>query len=149
LRNASDARLQAEAAAGGRLAENVIHFGRILRAAGLPVGPADGLAAVEAVEAAGVSNREDVRAALAASFLRKREHRHLFDQAFEAFWRNPRLLERMTKMLLPDIRKPPDEQTKDDMALRLAETLRAAPPAEAQDPPVEERIDFEATLTWS
>lgn len=126
-----------------------MRFGRVLRAAGLPVGPADGLAAVEAVDAAGVANREDVRAALAASFLRKREHRHLFDQAFEAFWRNPRLLERMTKMLLPDIRKPPEEQERDEMALRLAEALRGATPPEQDAAPDEARVEFEATLTWS
>ena len=38
----------------GRLAENVVHFVRVLRAAGLPVGPARTLAALDAVEAVGL-----------------------------------------------------------------------------------------------
>ena len=38
----------------GRLAENVVHFVRVLRAAGMPVGPARVLAALEAVEAVGL-----------------------------------------------------------------------------------------------
>ena len=50
----------------GRLAENVVHFVRVLRVAGLPVGPARALAALEAVEAVGLENRDDFRAALAA-----------------------------------------------------------------------------------
>jgi len=43
----------------GRLADNIAHFGRALRKAGVPVGPAHILAAVHAVEAAGFSERED------------------------------------------------------------------------------------------
>ena len=54
-----------EALPRGRLAENVMHFVRILRAAGLPVGPAKVLDALAAVEAIGVSHRDDFRAALA------------------------------------------------------------------------------------
>ena len=48
----------------GRLAENVMHFVRILRAAGLPVGPAKVLDALAAVDAIGLDNRDDFRAAL-------------------------------------------------------------------------------------
>jgi uncharacterized protein with von Willebrand factor type A (vWA) domain len=77
----------------GRLAENVLHFVRVLRAAGLPVGPAKVLDALAAVEAVGVANRTDFREALAAVLVSRREHLALFEQAFDMFWRNPRLLE--------------------------------------------------------
>ena len=42
-----------------------MHFARVLRAAGLPVGPAKVIAALDAVDAVGIENREDFRAALA------------------------------------------------------------------------------------
>ena len=42
----------------GRLAENIVHFARALRAAGIPVGPGSVLDALAAVEAAGVSTRD-------------------------------------------------------------------------------------------
>jgi len=45
--------------AAGRLAENILYFGRGLRAAGIPVGPGAVLDALEAVRAAGVGTRED------------------------------------------------------------------------------------------
>src|SRR5262249_52903179 len=44
---------------GGRLAENIVHFARALRAAGIPVGPGAVMDALAAVEAAGVGTRED------------------------------------------------------------------------------------------
>ena len=46
----------------GRLAENIVHFARLLRGAGLPVGPGHAIDAVRAVEVAGVRSREDFRA---------------------------------------------------------------------------------------
>ncbi|MDB5559044.1 MAG: hypothetical protein JWQ36_1978, partial [Enterovirga sp.] len=57
----------------GRLSENVAHFGRALRAAGLPVGPRDVIAAVGAVEAAGLGSREDLYWTLHAVFVTRHE----------------------------------------------------------------------------
>ena len=79
----------------GRLADNILYFVRVLRAAGLPVGPAKVLDALAAVEAVGVENRDDFREALAAVVVSRREHLVLFEQAFDLFWRNPRLLEKL------------------------------------------------------
>ena len=78
-----------------RLAENIMHFTRVLRMAGLPVGPAKVIAAIDAVEAVGIANREDFRAALESVLIERHDQQTLFEQAFELFWRNPRLLERM------------------------------------------------------
>ena len=60
--------------ADGRLAENVMHFARVLRAAGLPIGPDRVLDAVRALEVAGVERREDFYWTLASVFLGRREH---------------------------------------------------------------------------
>ena len=43
----------------GRLADNIVHFARALRVAGIPVGPGAVLDALAAVETAGVGTRED------------------------------------------------------------------------------------------
>ena len=64
------------------LAENLIHFSRILRDTGMAVGPDRVLAAIAAVEAVGLERREDVRAALAAVMLERHEQQTLFDAAF-------------------------------------------------------------------
>jgi uncharacterized protein len=88
---------------GGRFAENVVHFVRLLRDAGLPVGPERTLAALEATQVVGIARKEDFRAALAAILISREEHRALFDEAFDLFWRNPRSHERMLASLLPKV----------------------------------------------
>src|SRR5438477_5551593 len=87
----------------GRLIANLMHFGRTLRAAGLPVGPGKVLDAVAAVEAVGISNRSDFYWALHSVFVNRADQRLLFDQAFHVFWRNPELLKKMLALVLPQM----------------------------------------------
>jgi hypothetical protein len=134
--------------ADGRLADNVVLFARVLRAAGLPIGTGQALDAVRAVVAVGPGDRRDFHAALAATLTNRRDQRPVFDQAFHMFWRNPRLRERMMRMLLPEIdvesATPGETQAID----RVAEAMRAGldrPPSE----PRAEEIEVDAALTWS
>lgn len=135
---------------GGRLAENIMHFGRVLRAAGLPVGPGKVLEALQAVAVAGVDNRRDFYWTLHAVFVNRRDQRELFDQAFHFFWKNPNLLEKAMAMLLPSMKgeQPAEKQT---MATRLAEALaKERPPAEdSAEEEDDEQFDIDASLTWS
>jgi len=93
-------------APGGRLAENVVHFGRVLRAAGMPVGTHQVLAAIDALGMAGIARREDFYWTLASVFVAGREQRELFDQAFRMFWRDPDLLGRVMRLKLPKVSSP-------------------------------------------
>ena len=70
-----------DAEPGGRLTENLMHFARTLRAAGLPIGPGKVLDAVSAVEAVGIANREDFYWTLHAVFVNRQDQKTLFDQA--------------------------------------------------------------------
>jgi uncharacterized protein with von Willebrand factor type A (vWA) domain len=69
------------------LAANVVHFARLLRRAGLPVGVGKTLSAVEAAAWVGPERRTDLHAALAATLLDRSDQRALFDEAFRLFWR--------------------------------------------------------------
>lgn len=73
----------------GTLSANVLHFARLLRRTGLPVGPAEMLAAQRALTEVDLGNRHEVRGALRAVMVHRHEHRDLFDQAFALFWRDP------------------------------------------------------------
>ena len=133
----------------GRLAANLMHFARTLRAAGLPVGSGAVLDALRAVEAVGLARRDDFYWTLHAVFVRRRDQRPLFDEAFHVFWRNPRLLERITSLLLPTVQTPPRGDAK-PLSRRLSEALFAR--GEGGGPKTnepEEEVEFEATLTWS
>jgi uncharacterized protein len=92
------------------LAENIVHFTRVLRTAGMPVGPDCALAAIAAVETVGLDRRGDVHAALGAVLLDRHEQQPLFDAAFDAFWRDPKLLEQLMYLLLPKISGRGDKQ---------------------------------------
>ncbi|NRF69475.1 VWA domain-containing protein [Aquincola sp. S2] len=132
----------------GHLAENVMHFARVLRAAGLAVGTDRVQLALQALQVAGFERKRDFHAVLSACLLDRIEHRELFDQAFVLFWRDPDLLGRMRALLLPTVRAkdgaPPAPENR-----RLGDALfphqPPTPPAEAQD----EQIELDATLTWN
>jgi uncharacterized protein with von Willebrand factor type A (vWA) domain len=88
--------------AEGRLAENILYFGRALRAAGVPVGPGAVLDALAALEVAHVGNRNDFYWTLHAVFVKKHEHTILFDQAFRIFFRKRGYIEKLIASMLPE-----------------------------------------------
>jgi hypothetical protein len=136
------------AALPGHLAENVMHFGRVLRQAGMPVGTDRIQLALTALPLAGLESRRDFHDTLAACLIDRVEHRELFEQAFHLFWRDPDLAGRMMAMLLPRVRAktevaPPPENR------RLGEALFPHQPNAPQLPPPPEKIEADAALTWS
>lgn len=90
-----------QGACTGRLADNVLHFARVLRKAGLPVGTDRALLALQALELAGVRGRNELHDVLEACLTSRLEHRALFDQAFHVFWRDPHLLGEALRMRPP------------------------------------------------
>ena len=139
----------ADQSGDGRLVANLMQFARTLRAAGLPVGPGRVLDALRAVEAVGITSREDFYWALHASFVNRRDQHDLFDQAFHIFWRNPKILERMMAMLLPQMRAPSKDEDRVEMNRRLAEALGNKGNGGDGEEPAEEEIEFDAALTYS
>ncbi|MCX7962793.1 MAG: VWA domain-containing protein [Burkholderiales bacterium] len=138
--NAAAARADRE----GRLAENVVHFARLLRAAGLRIGPDRVLDCVRALELAGCERREDWYWTMSAVLLSREEQRPIFDQAFRLFWRDPRLVERMMHALLPKTygrTERPREQSQ-----RLTDALFGRKKPEPRE---ERRIETDARLTFS
>ncbi len=129
----------------GRLAENVVHFGRLLREAGLSIGPGDILHAIDAIRAVGVTHRDDFYWALHAVLIRRHEDHYLFHQAFQIFWRNPRFLEQMRAALLPQIRAPVDSELP-ELTRRL---LEAVTNSGGNDLKPDHGIEFDAALTSS
>ena len=85
------------------LATNVIHFTRILRDAGLPLGTRSALDALACVEVAGIETRADLRAALRCVLVSRADHLVLFDAAFDLFWRDPDIAAKMMAALLPEV----------------------------------------------
>jgi uncharacterized protein len=138
--------LEAEPASGGVLAQNITHFARALRDAGVPLGPGAVLDALAAVEAAGIGDREDFYTTLHAVFVKKHEHSLLFDQAFRIFWKRKGLLEKLVAMLSPQAPSRPDLRPPEAGASRVADALFKSARDRAKKAPA---IEFDARLTMS
>lgn len=134
----------------GKLAHNIAHFARALRKAGLPVGPGRILDAVNAVAVAGFDRREDLYHTLQAIFVSRPEERPLFAQVFRLFWRDPRYLDHMMSLLLPQVHGVQEDRAAQTAEKRAAEALLDGqlPPA-PKDPPDGDQIEIDATATMS
>jgi uncharacterized protein with von Willebrand factor type A (vWA) domain len=124
-----------------KLAENVLHFGRALRRAGVPVGPDRIIDALRAVGITGVSRREDFYWTLASVFLSRREQFELFDQAFGLFW-SERLLAELAaaRAGLPSPHAAPEREAP---PARIAEALGLVRKIAIRRPDDEEQADAE------
>ena len=135
-----------DAGSKGLLGENVMHFARLLRAAGLRLGPDRVVDCVKALELADCNRRDDWYWTMSAVFLSKEEQRPIFDQAFRIFWRDPKLVERMMQALLPKTYgragKPEQEQSQ-----RLSDALFNQ--KKMQEQREEQKIELDARLTFS
>jgi uncharacterized protein len=134
--------------AAGRLPENVMHFARLLRAAGMRIGPDRVIDCVRALELAGANEfplrRDDWYWTMSAALLSRQEQRPVFDQAFRIFWRDPKLAERMMQLMLPQAHgstpKPEQQQSQ-----RLSDALFS----QQQEQQESEKLELEARLTFS
>ncbi|WP_171129228.1 MULTISPECIES: VWA domain-containing protein [unclassified Ruegeria] len=136
-----------------KLAQNITHFARALRKAGLPIGPGRVIDAIRAVQAAGFTEKQDFYWTLHACFVNRPEHRTVFAQVFRMYWRDPRYMEHMMAMMLPAIRGVQEERKADAGEKRAAEALldgveQDAPEPVAQDEG-ETEIEIDATQTAS
>jgi uncharacterized protein with von Willebrand factor type A (vWA) domain len=128
------------------LSANVMHFARLLRRAGLPVGPAETLAAQNALTQIDLGSKIEARTALRAVMTHRHEHQEVFDQAFALFWRDPSAAEQAAAMALMDAQKQKPERPP-AASRRVAEAFtnpNTPKPKPEEEPPV-----LDAVLTVS
>ena len=136
----------------GRIADNIVHFARALRKAGLSADPGRTITAVEAVQAIGFENRGDFFWTLHSCFVTRPEQRAAFAQVFRLFWRDPRYLEHMMSMLAPSLRGVAERRDAAAAERRAAEALVAAKAREIQSPESDaggEEAEFDFSWTVS
>jgi uncharacterized protein with von Willebrand factor type A (vWA) domain len=126
-----------------------MHFTRLLRRAGLPVGPGQAVAAAQALSAIDATNRTDARAALAAVLAQRHDRREVFDAAFDVFWRDPTGSELARAMAAIDgaMRKQDDAKAR-AASRRILEAMAAEQKARPrEEPQPDQQLDM--TLTFS
>jgi uncharacterized protein with von Willebrand factor type A (vWA) domain len=129
------------------LAANVMHFARLLRRAGLPVGPAETLAGQQALSLVDLGNRTESRTALRTAMIHRHEHQDVFDYAFNLFWRDPTAAEQAVAMALLEAQKEKKQDRAPPGSRRVAEAM--APPRKAKPRAEDEPPVLDAVLTVS
>ncbi len=132
----------------GRLTDNVVHFARALRKAGVKVGTAQVEDAVRALAAVGFSRREDFYHTLRAVLITRAEHLELYDRLFALFWRDPDYVARMIHMLSPSVKKDTPPEKKKAAERRAAESLTDQPEMPPRGPEREE-LEIDARFSLS
>ena len=123
----------------------MLEFARLLRRAGLPVGSADMLAAVAALDQVGVASRDDVRTALRATMVHRHDQAEVFDSAFALFWRDPAAAQSDAIMALLGDTAPRPEPRPAPGSRRVAEAFNDRQDRREADAPPE----IDAVLTVS
>jgi uncharacterized protein with von Willebrand factor type A (vWA) domain len=132
----------------GRLTENIVHFTRALRAAGVRIGTAQVEDAVRAVAAAGFSRKVDFYHTLRAVLVNRPEHLALYHQVFAMFWRDPEYLEHMIHMMSPSVRRDSEKPRPESAERRAAEALTGADVARRAEEARQE-LQLDMVLSWS
>ena len=131
----------------GALTDNILHFGRLLRAAGLPVGAAQIVDATNAARVVGIEDRSRLYWAMHTAFVKRRSERELFNQAFAIFWRDPGFLKRMMSLMIPQTNAPQSPEQQRELSRRLSEAMNAA--NRDQPRPAPEQLEVDAFETFS
>ena len=82
-----------------RLHDAIASFGRFVRQAGCELGTGEIMNAVRATSYIDITNREDFKSALRATFITSHKFIPVFDQLFDLYWRNPDRLENVSDIL--------------------------------------------------
>lgn len=119
----------------------------------MSVGAEHTLAALRALEIVGFDSKPHVHAALSGVLVDRHENQPIFDAAFAAFWKDPKILERLMYLTLPKVTSQM-EKKREDQRRRLDEALSGLKPGEtpkSQQPEQEEadEVTIDATLTYS
>jgi uncharacterized protein with von Willebrand factor type A (vWA) domain len=131
----------------GKLANNILYFGRVLRAAGLPVGPGKVIEAIRAVEAVGLRNKDDFYWGLHSVFVNRQDQHEVFNQAFHIVWRKPNILAQVLGTEMPGMAPPEDAEQANR---RVSEAVNNERGDEGDDDrEKEQEIELDASLTYS
>ncbi len=133
----------------GKLAANIMHFARVLREAGLPVGPGSVIDALDAAQCGSLRMREDFYWTLHSVFVKRRDHKELFDQAFHVFWKKPKMLEQLMQLMFQQITRACDDKAKQAGFRRLAEAMFDQVQTQSRREQKPEALELDASFTAS
>lgn len=132
------------AAREGELVNRLIAFARLLRRAGIPIGPGSVIDALHAVGIGGIGTKRDFFWTLHSVLIKRHEHFAVYQEAFYRFWRRDQV-ERVLAEMLPVTRT---EGVKSRVAQRRVEEALGMQKRMPKPPKQEETVfDMRGTIS--
>jgi uncharacterized protein with von Willebrand factor type A (vWA) domain len=128
----------------GKLPDNITGFGRALRRAGVPADSSRIALALDALAIVGVAARDDLKSALRAVLVSREQDLQVFDELFDAWFRDPEVAQQLLAQMLP--KAPSAEPPKRRARVQEALTPRAPQP---ESTPREEELKLDAAMSAS
>ncbi len=132
----------------GKLADNVVGFGRALRRAGVKVDSSRIALAKEAALAVGVSEKADLSAAFETVMVSREQDRLVFRELFDIYFQDPKLANKLLAQLLPSA-EGKAEASKRRPRVREALAPQKAFGQQAKPSTEDKKVEFDAAMTAS
>ncbi len=130
----------------GKMADNIVGFARTLRRAGFPMDSERISVALESALLIGLDDKDDFQAALEATMVCRQQDLEVFEQLFDAYFRNPELTQQLLAQMLP---KTTEAAPSPKRRARTQEALAAITSSNSRARVEEESVDFDAAMTAS
>ena len=135
---------------GDAFVRKLVTFGRILREAGLEVGPGRMQDALLGLAAVDLTNRDDVYWALRCTIVSRRDDIEVFDTAFASFWERAPRIELQTRPVELSAELPEETAKDDDSQSAEAEAMgREMRDGQDADQTGDEDKEETAAAVWS
>ena len=130
-----------------KLLENILRFIRLLRNSGIKIGNQSSIDALNSIKILKIGNRNEFYWALYSNLIYRNEDTEIFNQCFHLFWQNPKILQQMFNLLLPQIGTQKAPTTNKKQLKRISDNIQK----QNKDVNIEkkEEIIFDSKMSWS
>ena len=130
-----------------KLLENILRFIRLLRNSGIKIGNQSSIDTLNSIKILKIGNRNEFYWALYSNLIYRNEDTEIFDQCFHLFWQNPKILQQMFNLLLPQIGTQKAPTTNKKQLKRISDNIQK----QNKDVNIEKKdeIIFDSQMSWS
>ena len=129
-----------------RLLDNILRFIRLLRKSGVKVGNQSSIDTLKSIKILKIGNRNEFYWALFSNLINRSEDKEVFDQCFYLFWQNPKIMQQMFNLLLPQIGNQRAPENNKKPLKRINDLLQKQSVNKKHDQ--KDEIVFDAQMSW-
>ncbi len=130
-----------------KLLENILRFIRLLRNSGIKIGNQSSIDTLNSIKILKIGSRKEFYWALHSNLIYKNEDKEIFDQCFHLFWQNPKILQQMFNLLLPQIGTQKAPTTNKKQLKRISDNIQKQ--NKYLEKEKKDEIIFDSKMSWS